>query len=163
MDAAQAQAIGSFGAAYLSQMQAMDVRKPYEVYPLPGSVKKTKRSIKAVGEKTLANGKSRTIYRHFTEEVTEPAGFIVKFPFGHSIRVRSQEELERLGFHLVPGLVSMVTGDVILPNTTVDEMQSKIDLISLLPPGYIEASASGEAVKLGDELPGKTSSKKEGK
>lgn len=41
------------------------------------------------------------------EIVEEPGGYMVYFPKGHSIRVRTRAELERLGFHKKPKRVAM--------------------------------------------------------
>ena len=38
-----------------------------------------------------------TAFRYYSEN--EPAGYLVKFPKGHSIRVKDYAELERLGFN----------------------------------------------------------------
>jgi hypothetical protein len=46
----------------------------------------------------------------------KPAGYMVFFPRGHSIRVRNTNELKRLGFHKQPGLVDMDSGDIITPD-----------------------------------------------
>lgn len=43
----------------------------------------------------------------------EPAGFMVYFPSGHSIRVATREELHRLGYDAPPELVDMESGDVV--------------------------------------------------
>jgi hypothetical protein len=39
--------------------------------------------------------------------------YYVFFPQGHSIRVTSYDELKRMGFHLKPRIVDMLTGDVV--------------------------------------------------
>ena len=44
---------------------------------------------------------------------TEPFGYMVYFPTGASIRVRTEKELIRLGFADDPKLVDMETGDVV--------------------------------------------------
>lgn len=48
------------------------------------------------------------------EDVTEKLPcWLVSFPQGHSIRVTSKKELERMGYHLRPRMVDMETGDVV--------------------------------------------------
>lgn len=47
------------------------------------------------------------------EDVEEPAGYLVTFPRGHSIRVKDKQELQRLGFTEALPIVDMSTGDVI--------------------------------------------------
>jgi hypothetical protein len=37
----------------------------------------------------------------------------VYFPQGHSIRITEKKELERLGYHIKPRIIDMVTGDVL--------------------------------------------------
>ena len=45
--------------------------------------------------------------------VEEPAGFMVYFPSGSSIRVRTEEELRRRGFDVPAPIVDMDTGEVL--------------------------------------------------
>lgn len=48
------------------------------------------------------------------EDVTEEKDcWLISFPQGHSIRLTSQKELERMGYHLRPRMVDMETGDVV--------------------------------------------------
>ena len=44
-------------------------------------------------------------------EESVPKGWMVYFPAGHSIRVRSETELRRLGFHNAPNLLDMESDD----------------------------------------------------
>lgn len=45
------------------------------------------------------------------EDVEEPAGYMVYFPSGHSIRIATHEELMRQGFARSPDLVDMESGE----------------------------------------------------
>ena len=82
------------------------IKPRFEVHPLEGNVTRT------VYEKTLKGEEGK--FGGFKEkEITEPAGFMVYFPTGASIRVRNDEELERLGFTRTPELVDMESGDVV--------------------------------------------------
>ena len=44
------------------------------------------------------------------KEIEEPAGYMVFFPSGSSIRVRTDDELKRLGFDSPANLVDMESG-----------------------------------------------------
>jgi hypothetical protein len=46
------------------------------------------------------------------KEWVEKTMYMVYFPMGHSIRV-DRDELVRLGYHIKPRLVDMLTGDVV--------------------------------------------------
>jgi len=46
-------------------------------------------------------------------EIEEPAGYMVFFPSGSSIRVRTDDELKRLGFDSPANLVDMESGHVV--------------------------------------------------
>ena len=82
------------------------IKPRFEVHPLEGNVTRT------IYEKTLKGEEGK--FGGFKEkEITEPAGFMVYFPTGASIRVRNDEELERLGFTRAPELVDMESGDVV--------------------------------------------------
>lgn len=84
------------------------LRPQYQVEPLEG--KRKKRIVRIVAKKDEDTGK---IAREFVfDEKEVPAGYMVYFPQGHSIRV-SEEELVRLGFKEDPDLVDMSTGDVL--------------------------------------------------
>lgn len=64
---------------------------------------------------------------HFeTEEVEAPFGYMVYFPQGHSLRVKSLEELRRLGFHRQPGLVDMESGEVIKEDTETLSLKDRV-------------------------------------
>jgi hypothetical protein len=47
------------------------------------------------------------------KEVEEPAGYMVFFPSGSSIRIRTDDELKRLGFDSPANLVDMESGEVV--------------------------------------------------
>lgn len=47
------------------------------------------------------------------KEVEEPAGYMVFFPSGSSIRVRTDDELKRLGFDSPANLVDMESGEIV--------------------------------------------------
>lgn len=65
-------------------MQQQNVRPRYEVERLEGEVTET-HVVREDG-------------RNVEKEVKVPAGYMVYFPAGHSIRVRDDEELKRLGY-----------------------------------------------------------------
>ncbi len=81
-----------------------NIRRAFQVESLKGKVKTTITEVEK-----LENGSSVFHKR----EVEAPAGFMVYFPQGHSIRVESQEQLERLGFAGHSGMVDMDTGDFV--------------------------------------------------
>ena len=59
---------------------------------------------------------TRSFYQDgkFTQkEETVPKGYMVYFPSGHSIRVRSMAEMRRLGFDQSPNLIDMESGEQI--------------------------------------------------
>jgi hypothetical protein len=45
------------------------------------------------------------------KEKKEKGGYMVYFPQGHSIHVRSKEEMKRLGFDRAPNLVDLESGE----------------------------------------------------
>jgi|TARA_Y100001951_G_scaffold78352_1_gene65875 hypothetical protein len=47
------------------------------------------------------------------KDVEEPAGYMVFFPSGSSIRIRTDDELKRLGFDSPANLVDMESGEVV--------------------------------------------------
>ncbi len=47
------------------------------------------------------------------KEIEEPAGYMVFFPSGSSIRVRTDDELKRLGFDSPANLVDMESGEIV--------------------------------------------------
>lgn len=84
----------------------------YEVEPIEG---------KAAVQ--MANHKAGTGFEYQTEK--EDFGYMVYFPAGHSIRVQNEKELQRLGFHRVPGRVNMETGDELSPDMDPEELSPK--------------------------------------
>lgn len=78
----------------------------------------------------LEGTRKRTIYKSekddkgkhmqfVAEEIDEPAGFMVYFPSGSSIRIATREELERLEFADPAGYVDMDSGEAVEPATSV--------------------------------------------
>ena len=51
--------------------------------------------------------------RNVEHEVEESYGWHVYFPAGHSMRVRTRDELRTLGFDQAPDLIDQDTGDVV--------------------------------------------------
>lgn len=82
-------------------MIRQDVKPRYEVEELPGTRMVTK----------VRRNEDTKMNETYTEE--EPAGFMVYFPAGHSLRVGSLEELHRLGFDAPPELIDMDNGEVV--------------------------------------------------
>lgn len=126
-----------FGAVHETQLQQANIQKPYEVTALPGQVEKSITVYKVKREITLRNGNKRPVYEKTVEKEIVPAGYMVTFPNGSALRIESKEELERLGLHMIPGLINMETGDVVIPNQAAVEKQ--INLMTLLPTSYIPA------------------------
>lgn len=135
-----------FGASY----QESELRPPYQVTKLPGTVKRTVYHYEAVGKPVIdSKGNSRQPRRRVMKEINEPAGYIVTFPQGHSIRVRDVEEmkagvaapvLQNFGFDKQPGLVNMLTGDIAIPNR--EKTVNHINMLNQLPLSY-QQSANG--------------------
>jgi hypothetical protein len=73
---------------------------------------------KTVGPKTVKVEVNRAFMDKETKslqqkkEWVEKTMYMVYFPMGHSIRV-DRDELVRLGYHIKPRLVDMLTGDVV--------------------------------------------------
>lgn len=80
-------------------MQAMNMKPRFETEQIPEN-KKFKRTVCSHDGKTFT----------FAEK-TEKGGYMVYFPHGHSIRVRDMAELKRLGFHRMPGVIDLETGE----------------------------------------------------
>ena len=51
--------------------------------------------------------------RNVEKKVKVPYGYNVYFPAGHSIRVRTKEELQRLGYDTPAELIDEETGDIV--------------------------------------------------
>jgi hypothetical protein len=143
-----------FGSAY-GAPGGMDLRKPYEVTGLPGMFKRTVYEV-VYTEITLRNGNKKMRAKMVPKQVLEAAGYLVKFPSGHSIRVSSQEELRRLGFDAEPGLVDMLSGEVFQPN--MRHAAGQVELLSLLSPDYISgddqmrSKVGASSINLGESL-----------
>lgn len=77
-----------------------DIRPRFEVHKLEGDVDRAKYNKDKDGKLVL-------------ETVKEPAGWMVYFPNGSSIRVRTEQEMMRCGFMEPSPLVDMESGDII--------------------------------------------------
>jgi hypothetical protein len=82
------------------------IRPRYEVHKLDGKVDRTI-------TKQLVDDDGKPTGGFETEVIKEEAGWMVYFPAGSSIRIRTQAEMERLGFDKPPELVDMESGDVV--------------------------------------------------
>ena len=91
----------------LSKAMGMDLRPAFQVKDVSHH-EVTRRVVRRDPEKGF-------IY----EDVTEPAGHMVFFPHGHSIHVRTLDELERLHFTHAAAIVDMKTGEVVPPTGEV--------------------------------------------
>jgi len=80
-------------------MQQQNVKPRYEV--------------EAVDDTVTETHFRREDGRNVEHKVEVPYGYNVYFPAGHSIRVRTDEELERLGFNKPAELVNEETGEVV--------------------------------------------------
>lgn len=89
-------------------MQAMKIRPRFETEDV--SDRKFTRRIAKHNGKTFSYA-----------EKTEKGGFMVYFPQGHSIHVRTERELKRLGFDRAPSMIDMVTGEEVNMNTSLKE------------------------------------------
>lgn len=78
-----------------------NIKPRYEVEALEGTRTVTKY------RRNMATGMNEAY------ETEVPAGYMVYFPAGHSIRVGSVEELHRLGYDAPPDLIDMDNGDVV--------------------------------------------------
>jgi len=89
-------------------MPDVNLKPRFEVHKLEG---KTTRRI--ASPKTDKEGKLIGGFEYEDKEVD--AGWMVYFPSGSSIRIWTEEELERQGFNEDPTLVNMETGDETAP------------------------------------------------
>ena len=78
-----------------------ELKRRYEVEKLEGTVM---REVIEISKKDGSFVKSM---------VEEPAGFMVYFPSGASVRVRTEEELKKQGFDVPAPVVDMETGEVV--------------------------------------------------
>ena len=130
-----------YGARF--QQQNEDMKKPFQATKLPGTVKRQVYRYKQTSTRVTARGHEVPVYTRVVEEVVEAAGHIVKFAFGHSIRVRAKTEarqglkqgqMTHMGYDAEPGLVHMLTGDVVVPNR--EKVADRLELSTLLPTNY---------------------------
>lgn len=84
----------------------MSIKPRFEVHKLDGKVKHTIYEKAPKGDEGKFGG-------FVAKEVEEDAGYMVYFPTGASIRVRTEDELIRLGFAKDPELVDMESGDIV--------------------------------------------------
>tara|TARA_R100000008_G_C3579695_1_gene167628 strand:+ start:249 stop:608 length:360 start_codon:yes stop_codon:yes gene_type:complete len=82
------------------------IRPRYEVHKLDGEVDHEVFKMRVDDDGKPAGGFE-------SEIVKEDAGWMVYFPSGASIRVRTKEELKRLGFDKSADLVDMDSGDIV--------------------------------------------------
>lgn len=97
------------------QLAQMDVKPRFETEAIKG--KTYQRNVYTHDGKGLKATKKET-----------KRGYMVYFPQGHSIHVRDDVELKRLGFHRTPALVDMTTGEE-LPaqlNTSLKERSARM-------------------------------------
>ena len=74
---------------------------------------KPRYEVEAVDEMVTETHFIRKDGRNEEKQVKVPYGYNVYFPAGHSIRVRTDEELKRLGFDRPAELIDEETGDVV--------------------------------------------------
>lgn len=79
----------------------------FEVKPLTGQF--VTRKVAIYDKEAKDKGQPPIRY----EDKVEPAGYLVFFPKGHSIRVATLEELKRLGFAGEPYKVDLDTGEMV--------------------------------------------------
>lgn len=92
-------------------MTDTEIKPRFEVHPLDEEVDR---------EKYVKDKDGKFIKKTFKE----PGGFMVYFPNGASMRVRTQEELVRLGFAEPAPLVDMTTGEII-PQPQADALRRR--------------------------------------
>jgi len=80
--------------------QAQDIKPAFEVEALTGKEKVT-RSFYEDG-----------VFKQVDESVDK--GWMIYFPNGTSIRIRSEDEMRRLGFLEAPNLLDMESGDEVM-------------------------------------------------
>jgi len=79
--------------------QAQNIQPAFEVEALEGKEKVTRTFF------------DDGVMKQETDEV--PRGWNVYFPAGHSIRIRSETEMRRLGFLEAPSLLDMESGEAV--------------------------------------------------
>ena len=94
--------------------QAAKVRPKYQIKPIEGTVERP--VVKII------DGKFQQVM------VEEPAGFMVFFPSGASMRARDVEQLRELGINPneVPGLIDMETGEEVAQPQVADLEQISV-------------------------------------
>ena len=100
-----------------------NLKPKFEVHKLDGTAKKrvakSRYRMDEDGNKELDDKNRPILLGGFDyEEVDVPAGWMVYFPSGSSIRVWTKEEMERQGFLRAPAMVDMETGDESAPMDT---------------------------------------------
>lgn len=79
---------------------------------IPQQAIKPRFEVEAVDDTVMEKRVVRKDGRNIEEQVEVPYGFNVYFPAGHSIRVKDEDELKRLGFDHAPELIDE-NGDVV--------------------------------------------------
>ncbi len=87
-------------------MAELDIKPCWEVEELEGEVEKTV-ILYTVDDNGISHREEKT--------VKEPAGYMVYFPQGHSIRVRNAADLETMGLTNDVRLIDMNTGEPFEP------------------------------------------------
>lgn len=124
--------VNAFGSAFNIPGVNVDIRRPFKVTALPGTMPRTFYDVEKKSRDV--GGKTKSTHKLVKRVEHEPAGYLVTFPNGHSIRVRDQAELARLGFDAEPGLIDMLSGQVLAPNTR--HVAEQMDMLQYLPTGY---------------------------
>ena len=86
---------------------ARNVKKAFEAHKLEGDFTRT-----VYDYEEVKNAKGKLVRQRTETKMTEKAGYMVYFPNGSSIHVRSDEEMERLGFDHEPDLIDLDTGEI---------------------------------------------------
>ena len=107
-----------------------NVRPKYEVETLEGTV--TEDYYERDMEKGMNVKKTREV----------PAGFMVYFPNGNSIRVRDEEELERLGFNDEAYFIDMESGEEVQMQTSLKKKVQRRSTASKKPAHTASKDAS---------------------
>jgi hypothetical protein len=98
------------------QTMSGSVMPRFEVEQLEGTVEK----------QVVSYNKEDGRFDYSTKEV--PAGYVVYFPQGHSLRIGSTAELKRLGFHRSPGLVDMESGEVLMDDVEPMSLKRRVQM-----------------------------------
>lgn len=89
-----------------------DIKPRYEVEALEGTVDHVIYEMEP-----HKNAKGKISHRLTQKTIKEPAGFMVYFPRGHSMRVRTEKDLRALGFDKPPLLQDMDNDELMAPIT----------------------------------------------